>query len=95
MKRAVENKCESLVFPLISSGIYGYPKDDALQVVTSAIQDFLSDHDLDVTLAVFDKSAFTISHELLGEVESYIDEHAENRNQLEQNNISVINADGK
>jgi O-acetyl-ADP-ribose deacetylase (regulator of RNase III) len=95
LKRAVENKCESLVFPLISSGIYGYPKDEALQVATSAIQDFLSDHDLDVTLAVFDKSAFTISHELLGEVESYIDEHAENRNQLEQNNISVINADGK
>jgi len=95
LKRAVENKCESIAFPLISSGIYGYPKDEALQVATSAIQDFLSDHDLDVTLAVFDKSAFTISHELLGEVESYIDEHAENRNQLEQNNISVINADGK
>jgi len=75
LKRAVENKCESIAFPLISSGIYGYPKDEALQVATSAIQDFLSDHDLDVTLAVFDKSAFTISRELLGAVESYIDEH--------------------
>jgi hypothetical protein len=44
-------------------------------VATSAIQDFLKDHDLDVTLVVFDKSAFTISRELLGAVESYIDEN--------------------
>lgn len=75
LKRAVENKCESIAFPLISSGIYGYPKDEALQVAALAIQDFLADHDLDVTLVVFDKSAFTISRELLGAVESYIDEH--------------------
>ena len=75
LKRAVENKCESIAFPLISSGIYGYPKDEALKVASSAIQDFLTDYDLDVTLVVFDKSAFTIGRELLGAVESYIDEH--------------------
>lgn len=75
LKRAVENKCESIAFPLISSGIYGYPKDEALRVATSAIQDFLADHDIDVTLVVFDKSTFIISRELLGAVESYIDEH--------------------
>lgn len=75
LKRAVENKCESIAFPLISSGIYGYPKDEALQVATSAIHAFLVDHDVDVTLVVFDKSSFTVSRELLGAVESYIDEH--------------------
>lgn len=75
LKRAIENDCETIAFPLISSGIYGYPKDEALQVATSAIQDFLKDNDLDVTLVVFDKSAFTVSGELLGAVESYIDEH--------------------
>jgi O-acetyl-ADP-ribose deacetylase (regulator of RNase III) len=55
LKRAVENKCESIAFPLISSGIYGYPKADALRVATSAIRDFISDHDIDVSLAVLDK----------------------------------------
>ncbi len=75
LKSAVENNCETIAFPLISSGIYGYPKDEALRVATSAIQDFLTDHDLDVTLSVFDKSAFTVSRELLRAVESYIDEH--------------------
>jgi O-acetyl-ADP-ribose deacetylase (regulator of RNase III) len=75
LKRAVENNCESIAFPLISSGIYGYPKDEALQVATSSIRDFLTDHDLDVALVVYDKSAFIISRELLGAVNSYIDEH--------------------
>ena len=75
LKRAVENQCESIAFPLISSGIYGYPKGEALQVASSAIQDFLSDHDLEVYLAVFDKASFVISEKLLGEVTQYIDEH--------------------
>ena len=75
LKRAVENKCESIAFPLIASGIYGYPKDEALSVATSAIKDFLADHDLNVYLAVFDKTALAAGKKLLGEVSSYIDEH--------------------
>jgi transcriptional regulator with XRE-family HTH domain len=66
---------KSIAFPLISSGTYGYPRDGALRVATSAIQGFLDDHDIDVTLVVFDKSTFSVSCELLGAVESYIDEH--------------------
>jgi O-acetyl-ADP-ribose deacetylase (regulator of RNase III) len=87
MKRAVENGCESIAFPLISSGIYGYPKDEALRVATSAIQAFLSDHDLDVTLVVFDKAAFAVSEKLLGEVDSYIDEHYVDEHQIERRKL--------
>jgi O-acetyl-ADP-ribose deacetylase (regulator of RNase III) len=74
LKRAVENNCESIAFPLISSGIYGYPKGEALRVATFAIQDFLADHDISIYLAVFDKAAFMLSSKLLGEVSCYIDE---------------------
>lgn len=77
LKLAQENKCESIAFPLISSGIYGYPKDQALEVARKAIEDFLQTHDMVVYLAVFDKSAFHISLSLLDAVESYMDEHYE------------------
>lgn len=72
---ALEHKCESIAFPLISSGIYGYPKAEALSVARTAILDFLEEHELDVYLVVFDASAFEVSKALLGSVESYIDEN--------------------
>ncbi|MFR2203727.1 MAG: macro domain-containing protein [Christensenellaceae bacterium] len=75
LRLAVQNKCESIAFPLISSGIYGYPKAEALQVATAAITKFLEENDIDVYLAVFDKAAFMVSEHLMGEVASYIDEH--------------------
>jgi O-acetyl-ADP-ribose deacetylase (regulator of RNase III) len=75
LELAVKHKCESIAFPLISSGIYGYPKADALRIATAAIRDFIGEHDIDVLLVVFDKTAFAVSEELLGAVESYIDEH--------------------
>jgi O-acetyl-ADP-ribose deacetylase (regulator of RNase III) len=75
LKRAMENNCESIAFPLISSGIYGYPKAEALRVATSAIQDFLADREIEVSLVVFDKAAFDVSEKLLGEVKAFIDEN--------------------
>lgn len=87
LKLAYDNKCESIAFPLISSGIYGYPKDEALQVASASIKEFLADHDMDVYLVIFDRAAFAVGKELLGAVESYIDEnyiddHSEKRRKL-------------
>ena len=75
LELAEKNHCASIAFPLISSGIYGYPKDQALQVAVSAIREFLADHDMDVYLVIFDRVSFAVGKELLGAVESYIDEH--------------------
>ena len=78
LKKAVEVGCKSVAFPLISSGLYGYPKEEALRVGTSAIQDFLQNpehDDLEVTMVVFDQSALAVSRKLLFMVKSYIDDH--------------------
>lgn len=75
LQLAAEHQCESIAFPLISAGIYGYPKEEAFQIATAAIKEFLADHDMSVYLVVFDRDSFRVGKELLGEVKSYIDDH--------------------
>ena len=76
LRLAAENGFESIAFPLISSGIYGYPKDKALRIATNAIKDFLqeSETDMQVFLVVYDKASFEISRTLYEDIRSYIDE---------------------
>lgn len=74
LKLAVEYSCESVAFPLISSGIYGYPKDRVLKVAVDMITEFLLEHDMLIYIVVFDKSAFRISEKLFAEITSYIDD---------------------
>lgn len=92
MKLALENGCGSIAFPLISSGIYGYPKAEALQVATSAVTDFLSENDMDVYLAVFDRDAFVVSEQLMGGVDAYIDEHYINAHDLGRGRLLDVEA---
>lgn len=68
------NRLKSIAFPVISSGIYGYPKAEAIKIATRAIKDFLNDSDMQVFLVVYDKNAFQISEKLFHDVKSYIDE---------------------
>ena len=75
LKLAVENQCASIAFPLISGGIYGYPKEEAFRVASDAIRAFIQENDIDVKLVVFDKASFVVGSGLLGEVKSFIDEH--------------------
>ena len=67
--------CETVAFPLISSGIYGYPKAEALQVASETIQEFLAGHDMTVYLVIFDKKAFAIGETLFLSITEYIDDH--------------------
>lgn len=71
---AEKNGCSSIAFPLISSGIFGYPKDKALQVAIAAIGSFLLEHDMYVYLVVFDKAAYFLSDRLFTSIKSYIDD---------------------
>ena len=84
LELALEHDCQTVAFPLISSGAYGYPKDEALKVAVDTIGDFLLRHDLSVYLVVFDRAAYTIGEKLFADIASYIDdnyvqEHADRR----------------
>lgn len=74
LRIAAENSCESIAFPLISSGIYGYPKAQAMKVAVDAITAFLIEHEMLVYIVVYDKSAFHISEKLFTDITSYIDD---------------------
>ena len=72
---AKEKHCETIAFPLISSGIYGYPKAQALKVAIDAISAFLMENDMTVYIVIFDKAAYRISSKLFSDIASYIDDH--------------------
>lgn len=71
---AKENKCETVAFPLISSGIYGYPKDQALKVAMDTITEFLLENEMTVYIVVFDRNAYQISSKLMTDIKAYIDD---------------------
>ena len=72
LELALNHQLSSIAFPLISSGVFGYPKDQALNVAIHTIKQFLSDHDLMVYLVVYDETSFELSKERMNKVMSYI-----------------------
>ena len=75
LKKASELGIESIAFPLISTGVYGFPKAEALLIATSVFSEFLAGHELDITLVVFDNESFTLSGKIFAGVNEYIDEN--------------------
>lgn len=75
LELARDLECKSVAFPLISSGVYGYPKEQALKVATDVIADFLIMHEMRVYIVVFDMDSFRISSELYSDVAQYIDDN--------------------
>lgn len=72
---AKEHECESIAFPLIATGNYGFPKSLALQIAVREISTFLLENEMQVYLVVFGKEAFALSEKLFKSVNSYIDEN--------------------
>jgi len=72
---AQAHNCETVAFPLISSGIFGYPKDQALRVAVDAISEFLAESDMTVYIVIFDRAAYQIGNKLFADIAAYIDDH--------------------
>jgi O-acetyl-ADP-ribose deacetylase (regulator of RNase III) len=81
---AIEYKLESIAFPLISSGAFGYPRDKALKTAITVIGDFLLSNEITVFLVVYDIASYVLSEKLFTSIrqyidDRYIDEHPFNR----------------
>ena len=74
LELALDHGCETVAFPLISSGVYGYQKVQALKVAVDTIGEFLLAHDMTVYLFIFDRAAYTIGGKLFDDIAAYIDD---------------------
>ena len=88
---AKKYNCETVAFPLISSGVYGYPKDQALKVAIDVISDFLLENEMKVYIVIFDKAAYKISEKLFSDIaeyidDNYVDEHTDYRRERSRMN---------
>ncbi|MBQ6884836.1 MAG: O-acetyl-ADP-ribose deacetylase [Clostridia bacterium] len=88
------HNCETVAFPLISSGVYGYPKDQALKVAIDVISDFLLENEMKVYIVIFDKAAYKISEKLFSDIaeyidDNYVDEHTDYRRESMRMNVPM------
>jgi len=93
---ALKKKCESIAFPLLSSGNYGFPKDKAMRTAVSAFNDFLLNYDMMIYLVLYDKDSFSVGQRIFSDIEEYIDDHyveenCENFPEYEEKNLSRLN----
>ena len=84
--------CESIAFPLISAGIYGYPKREAIEIAEQEAKAFLTENDIVITLVIFDKDSFEISSDKYADIRQYIDDAYAAQKLLEDPRNKHINA---
>ena len=83
LKMATKCGCNSVAFPLISSGTYGYPKDQVLKFAIEVISGYLYENEMTVYLCVYDKTSYEFSKELFKDIKDYINEEHDDDEELE------------
>ena len=94
LKLAVAHGCNSIAFPLISSGVYGYPKDQVLKFAIQVITEFLFDHEIMVYLCVYDRTSYEFSRELFTEISEAIrDDYVYKQDEITSNESMVFRSE--
>lgn len=75
LRLAYEQGLRSIAFPLISSGIYGYPRRAALDTALDAIRSFPELDDMQVYLTLFDRGSYLLGREQTAAIAAYIDDN--------------------
>lgn len=84
LELAYENKCKSIAFPLISTGSYGYPKEEGMRIAVDEINAFLLKHEMIIYLVVFDNASTKLGLNLNPNLEAYIDQNYVHNKQKEE-----------
>lgn len=95
LELARKTGCESVAFPLISSGIYGYPKDEALRIAVDSIKNYIFNYDINVFLVLFDRDSFILGEQKLGKLQRFIDERYVSKNRIHGRSSVDIRAKAK
>lgn len=84
LEAAFATGAESVALPLLSTGVFGYPMGEAIDVETRAIQAFLEDHEVDVWLVLYDRQSMRMGREMFDAIAEYIDDvYVDEREQAE------------
>lgn len=78
---------DSIAFPLLGSGNFGFPKGLALRIALSEFTHFLSEHEMDIYLVVYDRESVDVSQQEYGDIEAFIDDHY-----VEEQEINIVMA---
>ncbi len=75
MALAREYHCETVAFPLISAGVYGYPKDQALRIAVNVLSETMFETDMTVYIVVYGHDSLETGRKLFTDVAEYIDDN--------------------
>lgn len=80
---AEELNCKSVTFPLIATGGHGFPKEEALKVAVEEFREYLSGHDMKITLVVYNSDNFVLSGDIFEEIKTYMEKKTKEGQELE------------
>jgi len=89
LKLAKEYNCESIAFPLISTGVYNFPKERAFSIAKEVITGFLNDNEMTVYLVIYDNLSLKVSKSLLGDIKEYIDDNYVDEHHLSRESMRM------